>query len=146
MASLSEYMSRDHNRCDDLFAEAENAVDSGDWGRAQTAFDRFRSATLRHFALEDDILFPFFEERTGMTAGPTAVMRSEHAQMTEVIGLLARAVQTRDADTYLGYGESLLMLLRQHNIKEEQILYPMIDRVGADDSQDMLDRLDRVPA
>jgi hemerythrin-like domain-containing protein len=85
-----------------------------------------------------------FEDRTGMTAGPTVVMRSEHAQMNELLDALSQAMAARDADAYLGYAETLLMLIRQHNIKEEQILYPMIDRIAVGDENELLARLDQL--
>jgi iron-sulfur cluster repair protein YtfE (RIC family) len=38
-----------------------------------------------------------------------------------------------DADEYLGMAETLLMLMQQHNIKEEQVLYSLSERaLGAD--------------
>jgi iron-sulfur cluster repair protein YtfE (RIC family) len=72
------------------------------------------------------------------------VMRSEHGQMNELLAALAQAIASRDADAYLGYAETLLMLVRQHNIKEEQILYPMIDRATVDDANALLARMDRL--
>jgi len=132
MAILSRYMTDDHEACDRLFAEAENAAAAADWATAAKQFDAFRAATLRHFLCEEDVLFPAFEERTGMTAGPTMVMRDEHTQVRSVLDAMANAVASHDMESYLGYSETLLMLLRQHNLKEEQMLYPMIDRAMPD--------------
>jgi iron-sulfur cluster repair protein YtfE (RIC family) len=42
------------------------------------------------------------------------------------------AITARDADSFLGLAETLMILTQQHNMKEEQILYPMSDRVLAD--------------
>ena len=146
MNRLSHYLTGDHNRCDDLFAETENTVADGDWAKAPAAFMAFRKAMLRHFALEDALLFPLFEERTGMASGPTMVMRSEHAQMTGVLEAMSQALENRAGNDYLGHAETLLMLMRQHNIKEEQILYPMIDRVMSDEEDSLLSRMEHVSA
>ena len=40
---------------------------------------------LRHFEMEEAVLFPAFEEATGMTQGPTMVMHAEHVQMKGVL-------------------------------------------------------------
>jgi len=144
MNRLSHYLTGDHNRCDDLFAETENTVADGDWVNATAAFMAFRKALLRHFAIEDELLFPLFEERTGMASGPTMVMRSEHAQMTGVLAAMSQALENRAGNDYLGHAETLLMLMRQHNIKEEQILYPMIDRVMSDEEDSLLSRMEHV--
>jgi len=86
MSSISEFLSDDHNACDDLFAAAENAVAVKDWSQARSKFDIFNSGMRRHFAREEDVLFPAFEARTGMSGGPIFIMRGEHQQMN---GLLA---------------------------------------------------------
>lgn len=131
MQSISRYMTDDHNHCDDLFAEAENAVAKGDWQTGATQFQAFEAATLKHFEREENILFPAFEAGTGMHQGPTTVMRAEHVDIRDTMQGMLAALDRKDADAYLGLSETLLMLLRQHNLKEEQILYPMADQALA---------------
>jgi len=141
MPMLARYLTDDHDQCDQLFAEAENAVADGKWADAESGFGQFRSATLRHFQREESILFPAFEDRTGMTQGPTSVMRDEHEQIRGVLEVMAGTLASRDSAAYLGHSETLLMLLRQHNLKEEQILYPMVDRAMADEAAVLLSRM-----
>ena len=59
--------------------------------------------------------------------GPTAVMRHEHAQMRRVLEAMAQALAAADPQGLLDQGDTLLMLIQQHNLKEEHILYPMAD-------------------
>lgn len=132
MASIREFMSHDHRRCDDLFAEVEMAVTGGDWAAAAQAFAAFRDATLTHFAAEEAVLFPSFENATGMRMGPTQVMRGEHVQMRELFESAAAALAAKDEATYLGDAETLLIMMQQHNMKEENVLYPMCDQHLAD--------------
>jgi iron-sulfur cluster repair protein YtfE (RIC family) len=51
---------------------------------------------------------------------------------------MEQALAKQDADAYLGLAETMLMLLRQHNMKEEQILYPMADQALADSASTMV--------
>jgi hemerythrin-like domain-containing protein len=137
MDSIADTLTRDHEHCDDLFAAAENAVAEADWGHATLRFEAFKTATLLHFEREESLLFPEFEARTGMSGGPTYVMRAEHDQMRDALGAMASALERRAARAFLGQSESLLMLMRQHNMKEEQILYPMAERALADVAADL---------
>lgn len=132
MQNISDYLTEDHEHCDSLFAATENAVCASDWATADARFAEFMADTLRHFSREETILFPEFEQLTGMTGGPTQVMRDEHIQMRNALEGMAAAVARRDTDAYLGLSETLLMLMRQHNMKEERILYPMIDQALPD--------------
>lgn len=128
MSEITQLLGDDHNRCDELFARAEAAVSQGQWDDAKRRFADFRAALARHFTAEEQTLFPAFEARTGMVAGPTQVMRAEHAQMNGLVERMAEALARCNDKAYLGESETLLMLMRQHNLKEEQILYPMADR------------------
>jgi len=126
---ISSYMSDDHQRCDALFAEAEQRVSENRWDEAASAFETMRDAIEHHFRMEEAVFFPRFEEASGMTMGPTQVMRHEHEQMRGLFEAMAEALANRDADAYLGDSETLLVLMQQHNAKEEHVLYPMSDRL-----------------
>lgn len=129
MHSAHDYLGDDHARCDDLFAQAEQEVADGEWSKAQASHDAFIRAMERHFTMEEAVLFPAFEQATGSEMGPTAVMRHEHVQMRQLFAAMEASLQNKDIDDYLGNSETLVILMRQHNAKEEQILYPMIDRL-----------------
>ncbi|EDP74736.1 hemerythrin domain-containing protein [Hydrogenivirga sp. 128-5-R1-1] len=125
---IAQYLTEEHRKCDRLYAEAEEAVLKGDWDKAKELYEKFKEKTLLHFEKEEEVLFPEFEERTGMTMGPTQVMRMEHNQARELLERLGRAVEEKNKDEFLSAGESLMILIQQHNMKEEQILYPMTDQ------------------
>jgi iron-sulfur cluster repair protein YtfE (RIC family) len=127
MSSISASMTRDHRACDERFAAAEGAAAKGDWLRAASGFAAYRAAMERHFAIEEETLFPAFERHTGMSAGPTEVMRAEHAEMRDLFERLAAAATAHDADEFFGLAETLNLLMQQHNMKEEQVLYALMD-------------------
>ena len=100
----------------------------GDLTGCRARFQQFQAAMEQHFQKEEVILFPAFEEASGNAMGPTRVMRLEHQQMRETLAEMERAPAGGDLE-FLGQAEALLILTQQHSIKEEQILYPMCDRV-----------------
>jgi hemerythrin-like domain-containing protein len=144
MHTILEFMGGDHKACDDLFASAEAAVADKNWDGARGLFDRFEAAMAHHLAMEEEVLFPAFEARTGMTMGPTQVMRSEHEQMRDLIASMARAVVESGQDRYLGLSETLNMLMQQHNLKEENVLYPMTDQVLGGERDDLIRSMEAV--
>ncbi len=126
---ISNYLTNEHRECDTIFANAEKEASQGNWEEVQKSFLEFANETLTHFKKEEDELFPTFEEITGSSDGPTQVMRYEHEQVRGLIGKMAEAVENRDKDAFLSMAESMMILLQQHNMKEEQMLYAMCDRV-----------------
>jgi len=140
MTTIIEFMSNSHRTCDNLFAEAEEHVAKGKWDKAAEQFNAFRTETERHLGMEEETLFPTFEQKTGMTGGPTQVMRSEHQQMRQVIEDMAQSLAAKDADGYLGQSETLMVLMQQHNMKEEQVLYRMMDQSFGGEVTSLLER------
>jgi len=126
---ISQYMKSEHRECDNDFANAEGLVAEEKWDEAQKAYLVFANETLSHFKKEEEVLFPEFEKQTGSAQGPTQVMVFEHEQVRGLIGKLADSIEKQDRDAYLSLAESMMILLQQHNMKEEQMLYAMCDRV-----------------
>tara|TARA_R110001592_G_scaffold60436_5_gene183794 strand:- start:9105 stop:9536 length:432 start_codon:yes stop_codon:yes gene_type:complete len=135
MTSIPEFMTKMHRECDDFFTEAEAAVANDDWTLALAKWQNFALGLIKHFSQEEEVLFPKFEQATGMTSGPTQVMRMEHQQMRALVQDLDNALAAKEKDEYLGLSETLMVLMQQHNMKEEMMLYPMMEKNLADGEQ-----------
>ncbi len=66
-------------------------------------------------------------------------MRGMFAQMRA-------AIEARDAAQYLDIAETLHMLLQQHNMKEESMMYPMLDQALGEGAQCLLAQLKSLAA
>jgi len=142
MSRISETMSRDHAACDERFSAAEAAAAAGDLSRAREALAAFGAVLERHLGVEEEGLFPAFERHTGMTAGPTEMMRIEHAEMRELVGQLRAALDAGDGGEFLGIADTLNVLMQQHNLKEEQVLYALLDEAVGGEAGALLAALD----
>ena len=146
MAKISQTLGGHHKLCDELFAKCEMAALERRWEDLEDVHARFASALEAHLRAEENVLFPAFELATGSTVGPTQVMREEHMQMRDIFGRLGQAASQHQSESYSDLGETLLILMQQHNLKEENILYPMCDRSLAQRAQELTDRLAEVLA
>ena len=143
MVTITEYMTGDHRRCDDILAQLEVAVNGDDWDKAARLTADFLQAMEHHLTMEESVLFPAFEEKTGMTGGPTMIMREEHKQMRDLFLQLQFALDGKAGGEFLDTTETLLMLMQQHNMKEEGILYPMSDQHLGGEAQQVLTRMQK---
>jgi hemerythrin-like domain-containing protein len=139
--TISRYMADDHRRCDQLLAACETAIASSAWTAADGAAAEYREAALRHFTLEEELLFPEVEQANPGAGGPTSVMRMEHRQIRQLLDDLAADLEARDRDSCLGILETLHMLTQQHNAKEEGVLYPMSDLALAGTAEGLVARM-----
>ena len=131
-SGVSAFFEQDHRDCDARWADVEELLDTQDVDAANPAWQKFDKGMRRHIAMEEEVLFPAFEAAARMGGGgPTAVMRMEHKQMIGLLEQIGTSMESGDAEQALDIGDTLLMLIQQHNIKEEGMLYPMAENVLA---------------
>lgn len=125
MSQAIQEMVRQHRECDEHLTLCEAALHKGDVAAAGRSFLHFSAELDQHFALEEERLFPAFEKATGMSSGPTVVMRGEHADIRALRDEAKAAIEANQAEDALAAIDTLNVLIQQHNVKEENILYPM---------------------
>lgn len=121
-----EYMEEDHKKINQLFHRFLEAKQRGT-GEAVTIFLEFQDSLHRHVMWEEEVLFPLFEERTGMRHGPTTVMRTEHDEILLVLKKILEKIQSGEINTGT-LEEKVAELTSAHQKWERQILYPWIDQ------------------
>ncbi len=126
---IKDFMTQDHRECDNLYAPVEEAISKGDFEKALELFIPFKQAMLRHFAMEEEVLFPKMEEFLGSGEGPIYVMKMEHAQIRSILDQMGEAIEAKNQQKALGFGETFMIMTQQHNMKEEQILYTMAEQL-----------------
>jgi iron-sulfur cluster repair protein YtfE (RIC family) len=143
--SIRTTFGEDHDRLDALFAEYR-AMKRTDYDRAKVCFKQFKFGLQRHIVWEEQILFPLFDRKAGLSeGGPTTVMRAEHRQIADRLEAIHQKVQARDPETDREE-EALLKVLIAHNDKEEAILYPMLDRLATpEEIAGAFDAMEKVP-
>jgi len=128
-AGATAFFSADHRACDDSWASLEESAAQSDAAVSRASWERFDRGMRRHFAMEEEVLFPAIEQATGMfNTGPVAVMRHEHTQMRALLDEMGQRAKAGDFEGLLDQGDTLHLLIQQHNAKEEGILYPLADR------------------
>ncbi len=136
------YLTHDHRACDALWGDLEAALDNEDAHEIGQLWPRFDAAMRRHLSMEEEVIFPALEDAMGMRGfGPVQVMKMEHQQMRAMLDRMAQAASASNWSAMMDEGDTLLMLIGQHNAKEEGILYPMIDQHLNDRWADLIDRL-----
>lgn len=143
--TITAYYQNDHDRLDSLLKTFQR-LKRTDFPKAKEAFVQFMFGLKRHIIWEEDILFPSFEKKTGMfEGGPTAVMRVEHTMIKKELDAIHDKVAKGNPDSDEAE-EKLLSVLKIHNQKEENILYPGIDRLlTATEVEQVFQRMKDIP-
>ena len=143
MSSIKDFLTQDHRACDEVFAQMEQKASSS-LEDAKELTQNFVDDMERHFQMEERVMFAEFEAKTGMTQGPTAMMRHEHEQMRQLFRQLLDSLESGDKEKFFGTSETLMILLQQHNMKEEQMLYPMAQQHLSAESARIVDMMQSI--
>jgi len=127
---VTEALVWDHARLDALEAAAFEARARGGLVQARDVFTDFAHGLRRHMDFEEQLLFPEFEKRCHLEGdnGPSAVMRAEHRAIASLLFVMEREIDDPEAPIELSRAE-LRQIQRDHDLKEERILYPALDRM-----------------
>ncbi len=129
LRTVNDALSWDHDRLDALEARAFGARDQGDLAEATALYSVFALGLRRHIRFEEELLFPEFEASAGFSSamGPTAVMRDEHREILECLGRIEGVIGD-SASGVDSIRHALHSVLGNHNLKEENIVYPGTDQ------------------
>ncbi len=121
-------------------SESSGQFDADAMGTCVQFFQLFADAF--HHAKEEDLLFPTLE-KCGIPRdqGPIGVMLEEHKMARALTQAMADGLKqhaagdSEGANVVCRAGKQYIELLGQHIYKEDNILYPMGDRVMSDQDQ-----------
>jgi regulator of cell morphogenesis and NO signaling len=110
-----------------------------------TKVKEFKAALDPHSEREEGILFPMMGVYIGTTSGPIAVMEYEHDQAKSNIGaFLVKAEGELDSIEEKKKAAELIQnacfILTEHFSKEENVLFPMAERMLTDNEKEELFR------
>jgi regulator of cell morphogenesis and NO signaling len=105
----------------------------------------FKSELDTHSEREEEVLFPMMGEYIGTSSGPIAVMEYEHEQAKALIGdFLRKANNGQFSIEEMKNAAELIKnahdILSDHFTKEENVLFPMAERMLSDEEKAELHR------
>jgi regulator of cell morphogenesis and NO signaling len=131
--SIADYFEQDHDRLDQLYRDYLQ-LKRVHFANAREKFISFKHGLERHITWEEEILFPLFQRKTGTVEGPVAVMEDEHRQILNILEHINLKLQNNDSSSNR-FEHDLMVLLGGHNIKEENVLYPVLDHLLTQDEK-----------
>lgn len=129
MNTICAYLMLDHKRCDDLFNRAETRVAQRNWDDATDSFRLFHDALRQHIRMEEKILLPAFIQAIPDGTSPIKMLHVEHQQIRGIADRMSEAINRLDPIDFVLHAETYTLLMQQHTMKEEDLLYPLLDRV-----------------
>ncbi len=126
--TVNQYYTEDHEHLHACFHRFQS-LKAGEQGKAKEAFQGFKAGLERHILWEERILFRWYDQQLGHLRNClTAVLRRDHAQILVYLDEISRKLALGNFATGDEEGR-LESVLRLHNQKEEDSLYPAMDQI-----------------
>lgn len=129
MNTICAFLNLDHQRCDDLFSRAETRIAQRLWDDATDSFRLFHDALRQHIRMEEKVLLPAFIQAIPDSTAPVSMLHMEHLQIRGIADRMSDAILRLDPVDFVLHAETYTLLMQQHTLKEEDMLYPLLDRV-----------------
>jgi hemerythrin-like domain-containing protein len=143
--TITGFMDAEHNRLRDLWEQTTAALKAEEFGRLHDLARDLIAAVNRHISTEEQILFPAIESKSKNNE-PTNSMRLEHRQMEHMLEQLKPLLTVAELWTGIKAVEGQEIepgaLIRSHENKEHDVLYPLADRLlGAQEARGLVTRM-----
>ncbi len=98
-----------------------------------------------HHHKEEGVLFPYMEERgLPRDMGPIGVMLEEHDIGRGHMKGLKEAVDQGKPEVFVAHAQAYILLLKDHIFKEDNILFPMAERMmGEEEAESLMEEFER---
>ena len=148
--TITGFMDAEHARLRDLWDQATAALKAEEFGRLHRVARDLVAALKRHISVEEQILFPAIESQSHDNE-PTNAMRLEHRQMERMLEQLEPLLTVAELWTGIKAVEGQEIepgaLLRSHENKEHDVLYPLADKLlGVEAARTLVARMRSEPA
>ena len=128
MLADSVTLSLHHRRCDELFAAARQAANSGLWADLARRINVLREAVLEHFRYEEEHIFPLYEQAHGDEGG-TEWLCAQHDDMRAMLWILGTFHPQDDPQRCRTELAALQEAFDAHAADEERRMYPIFEQL-----------------
>ncbi|HEY3354100.1 MAG TPA: DUF2249 domain-containing protein [Polyangia bacterium] len=133
---VMEYLNWEHHRLDALVQATLTSAGRGQLPEARTRFAEFACGITRHMEMEERLLLPRLH-RLGPAPRELGRVLAEHGDVRRLTGAISRALGAELA-FFLDALRELEEMLLLHDMREERLLYPLIERAARGGERDAL--------
>lgn len=141
MSADANWLYHDHLDLEDLLNDSTAAVRRQDWEAAGRLFGRLVERLKGHMRIEEEVIFPAYDQLPGTAREPTDSLRNDHDALVRCCRDLHYSLQARNGLAFVNALAPLRDLLARHDEKEEQLFLPMAGYLLRDQQAAILERL-----
>jgi DUF438 domain-containing protein len=144
MKKLHNWLLHDHRRYEMLLEECRREVEKKVWSKARDHLDDLVSFLKGHFVMEEQVLFPAYEELTsGLSATSTKLLCHEHDAIRSILKSMHKSLAAGDFLEARQHFHCLVRTMELHHQREEQVFLPLAGHILLIKREEIINRLKR---
>ena len=133
-----------HNRLNEMFLLHQEALIGGDLEAAGARLNEFEQELRKHMRDEEELLLPIYERAGKIPGGAVEFFTGEHRKMLEFLARFKATLAqlqaspgtlTRKIIKLFDEEAGFKSLSEHHDMREQNILYPTLDRITTDEEK-----------
>ncbi len=141
MGEDENWLHHDHVAFEVLLEDCRDAAEAEDWRDVKRLFNELVSNLKLHMRIEEEALYPAYEQAMGTTEGPTRSLRTDHNEIVRLLHDLHFVLGTNDSAHFVDSLAPLEAVMERHHEKEEEIFLPMASQLLREQREEILKRL-----
>ena len=139
-----------HDHLNELFHRHQEAVLLFDVELSRETLDDYERELVAHIRFEEEALFPIYKRAMPIVGGGIDLFRKEHEKLRRYVNGIRKSFESlrprEEGGSHriielLDFEARFKSLLTHHDLRERNILYPVLDRVAsAEEKRDLLVR------
>ena len=121
MNKTSNWLIHDHRKYDEMLTQCEMAAEMADWKDAVRLFNEFTTDLKLHMQMEDEVLYPLFEQKDADPENEMTGLHEEHENIVRLLRDLACVIKNKNIDHFMESLEPLHETMNEHNMHEEAV-------------------------
>jgi hemerythrin-like domain-containing protein len=137
------WLLHDHKKYNAVVHELRDLVRDEAWRGAEDKFCQLSDDLEDHMAMEEQVIFPFYDLMIGTRNSSTGEMRREHDRIRGCLISLSRSLESQDTEEILYDADSLDRIMDAHHDHEEGAFLPHASQILLEKRSEVIDRLHR---
>lgn len=120
-----DWIFHEHSSFEELLEEIIEQADIQLWRECEDNFELLVGRVKRHMGMEEEVLYPAYEQIPDLPLDPVNVLREDHDNIVRLFSDINKILKMRDSEQLLDVISPLVEALNTHHRNEEDFFLPL---------------------
>ena len=120
-----DWLFHEHSGFETMLEECIELANLNLWEDCEDVFITFVRSLKVHMAMEEEVLYPAYEQHSDFPQDPVRALRQDHDRLFQLVRDIYQILKSRDSEHFVDAVKPVVVSLHHHHDKEEDFFLPM---------------------